>query len=146
MGLRKFLNRRRQAKILESIEREIKRKYAGNAAIDQINFENKDLFMVCPSCFNISKALRPGYAVQRESCTCCGSEGFEINLISVQEVLQKNDLNNLKELLDKITEQSNLRSEWKNMMCKSVEKLIELKKQESQSAIIPQKQNHPFFG
>ena len=89
MGLRKFLNRRRQAKILKSIKHDIERKYAGKAPIDQITFENKDLFMVCPSCFNISKALRPGYAVQRESCTDCGSEGCEISLISVQEVLQK---------------------------------------------------------
>ena len=130
MGLRKILDRRRQARILKSIERDIRRKYAGKAAIDEISFENKDLFMVCSSCFNVSKALRPGYAVQRESCSYCGSEGFEISLIPVQEFLQKHDLNDLKELLDRITGQTNLVSEWKNMMSRGVEKLIELKRQE----------------
>ena len=131
ISIKKILNRRRQKKALNNIRRDLERKAkATTADIDIVTVENKSLFMVCPSCFNISKALRPGYAVQKEVCSYCGSEGADIYLISVQEYLQKNSLKELEELIDKIAGQINFTSNWKNMMCKGVKKIIELKRQE----------------
>ncbi len=83
--------------------------------------------MVCPACIHISKALRPGYAVQNEMCPCCGSESLVINLVPVQDYLQENTLDKLQERLNKTMELGNISADWKKIMCSGIEKLIELK-------------------
>ena len=127
--IKRILGQWRQKRILNNIRHDVERKAkTGTPDIDIITVDNKDLFMVCPSCFDISKALRPGYAVQREICSYCGSEGADIDLIPVNDYLRKNSSDQLEGLFEKVSGQDNLMNDWKNMMLKGVEKLIELKK------------------